>query len=188
MLFYLKLGFHIPVKDVELDLRRSLMKRMKKLKLIRPNTATPATRALVTVSSSGEGSLDGAISKPKQKEVFVKKHNLIVWTQFSQLLETLAFTDLHLLECEYWWLKGISSCSVCLIPWTLPALVPLLKSYWPWLYIHMVTSERTTQPLMIIVHYFPLSWLSSTASFNCVFGDLGIPKDFVRDQGVQFIS
>lgn len=59
----MKLGFNMPVRDVGLDLRRSLMERMKKLRLIRPNTATPAIRALVTVSIDEEGSLDGAISK-----------------------------------------------------------------------------------------------------------------------------
>lgn len=50
----------MPLRDVGLDLRRSLMERMKKLRLIRPNTATPAIRALVTVSSGEEGLLDGA--------------------------------------------------------------------------------------------------------------------------------
>lgn len=53
----------MPASDVGLDLRRSLMERMKKLKLIRPNTATPATRALVTVSSGEEGSLGDAVSE-----------------------------------------------------------------------------------------------------------------------------
>lgn len=51
------------VRDVGLDLRRSLMERMKKLRLIMPNTDTPATRALVTVSSGEEESLDGAINE-----------------------------------------------------------------------------------------------------------------------------
>lgn len=64
-MFYLKLGLHMPVRDVGLDLRRSLIERMKKLRLIMPNTATPATRALVTVSSGEEGSLDGAINETR---------------------------------------------------------------------------------------------------------------------------
>lgn len=68
--FYLKLVFHMSVRDVVLDLRRSLMERMKKLKLIRPNTATPATRALVTVSSGEEGSLADAISKSGTEKGF----------------------------------------------------------------------------------------------------------------------
>lgn len=69
-MFYLKLGFHMPASDVGLDLRRSLMERMKKLKLIRPNTATPATRALVTVSSGEEGSLGDAVSESGTERSF----------------------------------------------------------------------------------------------------------------------
>lgn len=72
--FYLKLGFHMPVRDVGLDLRRSLTERMKKLRLIRPNTTTPATSALVTASSGEEESLDGAIIDTEtERQAFNKK-------------------------------------------------------------------------------------------------------------------
>lgn len=59
------------VRDVGLDLRRSLMERTKKLRLIRPNTATPATRALVTVSSGEEGLLDEAYQRNRRLSIIV---------------------------------------------------------------------------------------------------------------------